>query len=158
MNKVLRQPIHQKTHSGTPKSGKRGKQRKYCQFLTPPLTRVHNLEVAAQYSRVRITEAIAPTTKVDTSDPKVEASDPRVHKPLSQSHLQKDDAPEPIDRCTHSDHPQPFRVTTEPIVQCTHSHTANLVFPERASVHCYPRQFILNWAMPVLDKETGLSL
>ena len=79
---------HQKTHSGTPKLRKCGKQRKSRQTATQPPLRVHNPAAAAQSPRVRIPEATALTPRVETSDPTVETSDPRVNKPLLQSHPQ----------------------------------------------------------------------
>ena len=49
----------------------------------------------------------------------------------------------------------------EPIAHRTRSHQANLaitVTPNGVVQRQYPRFFLLDWAMPVLDEETGKTL
>ena len=49
----------------------------------------------------------------------------------------------------------------KPIASRTRSHLANIattVTPSNAARRRYPRNFILEWAMPVLDEETGKTL
>ena len=41
---------------------------------------------------------------------------------------------------------------TDPIAQLTRSHTANLVSPAQALGQRYPREFLLDWAMSVIDE------
>ena len=65
---------------------------------------------------------------------------------------------EPIARSTRSHQPPPIPIPTETVTQYTRSHTANLVSPDQASGQRYPRKFFLNWAMPVIDEETGHPL
>ena len=51
--------------------------------------------------------------------------------------------------------------TEEPISRRTRSQLANLVTngtPHGAARRQYPRNFLLDWAMPVLDEETGKTL
>ena len=70
-----------------------------------------------------------------------------------------DDYPtEPVDQHTSLHNPQQELVPNEAVAQKMHSHMANILSPDQESGRCYPRQFLLHWAMPVLDEETRQSL
>ena len=118
-----------------------------CIPLTPPPPRVHKPTKATQSPRVHFPAVAVPNPRVATSAPRVETSQP-----------QKSDMPEPIAWLTYSHQPRPIPMPTEPVPQFTRSHTDNLVSLAQTSGQRYPRKFILDWQMPVIDEETGQSL
>ena len=82
-----------------------------------------------------------------------------VHTTSSQvSPHEDDDQIVPIAWRIYLYYPQLGPVPDEPIAWRTLSHTANHLSPSLASGRCYLRQFLLDWAMPMLDEETGQSL
>ena len=72
--------------------------------------------------------------------------------PIATSTRPKHTLPVPLQRQSAAD---------EPIASRTRSHQAHIattVTPSSAAKRRYPRNFLLDWAMPVLDEETGKTL
>ena len=115
--------------------------------LTPPPPRVPNPELDAQSPRGNFTGVAAPNPRVETSAPRVETYQPH------QTAM-----PKPIARITCLHQSQPIPIPTEHIAQRTQPHTANLVYPDHTSGRWYLHKFLLDWAMPIIDEETGQYL
>lgn len=114
----------------------------------PPPRPPHHTSIPAPVPRVGSTTPTAPPPRVAPPAP-----------PLQQPSPPRVPTPEPVASRTRSRQQVPprRRPHDQPIAHRTRARQA-LVSPVRAASRKYPLAFLAEWALPVLDKETGHTL